>query len=108
MKNKKSREPEVIETTEVQEKISVDTDKRELEKNTSKNSSDLIQLDPAKVTDPKKVTTVKIVSLNNLQLKTALGKKGQMIYNNEENIFMIFNGKVWKKLKAKPSNSIAD
>ena len=51
---------------------------REKEKNSETNN-------------PKNKSTVKILSLNRLQIKTTIGKKGQMIFNNEENIFMIFN-----------------
>ena len=55
----------------------------------------------------KNKSKVKILSLNKLQIKTTIATKGQMIFNNEENIFMVFDGVEWKKLAVIPEKSIA-
>ena len=60
----------------------------------------------AEANDPESKATVKILSLNELQIKTTIGEKGQMIFNNEQKIFMIFNGLEWKKIDALPGVSI--
>lgn len=56
----------------------------------------------------KNKITVKILSLSRLQIKTTIGEMGQMIFNNEDNIFMIFSGTTWQKLNAVPSVSIEE
>ena len=58
--------------------------------------------------DPVKISTVKILSLNKLQIKTTIATKGQMIFNNEDNIFMVFNGVEWGRLNAVPGVSIEE
>jgi hypothetical protein len=103
-KKKPSKKEVVIKETGLQDTT---TTVQNVAVDTAITSPALTKESPAAVLAPKAATTVKILSLNNLKLKTALGKKGQLIFNSEENIFMIFNGKTWKKLKAKPGNSIA-
>lgn len=62
----------------------------------------------AEANDPENKLTVKILSLNKLQIKTTIGTKGQMIFNNEDKVFMIFNGITWEVLKAIPDISIKE
>ncbi|MDB4533473.1 dockerin type I domain-containing protein [Vicingaceae bacterium] len=58
--------------------------------------------------NPENKSTVKILSLNKLQIKTTIGQMGQMIFNNEDKVFMLFNGLEWKRLDVIPNVSIEE
>lgn len=50
--------------------------------------------------------TVKILSLTNAQISKLKPKKGQLVYNSEEAIFMLYNGTKWEATKVAPGVTV--
>ena len=105
------------EETDISEKENINTLENSVDKTTTKSKlSELKKIKEIAKKEKKtnletnhwkNKSTVKILSLNKLQIKTTRASKGQMIFNNEENIFMVFDGVDWKKLAVIPEKSIA-